>query len=209
MADVAEPWVDWTNENAGFPWYMDEDNIEKQAEGLRDSLDRALDTEGFTKDYPDLCLWEDHYLFVYGTLKSGYSNHRVINNKACKYLSECYTTDQHFVLKQTRGGIPAMIGTWGTTNKDAKAVKGELYLVKTPLIPKLDVFEQNGVIYKRLKLRFSVPYPAAKDEIVPAWTYVGIRSAWGSPGETLADSPAFTRTKDGKETPYYCYMGKE
>lgn len=208
MERDVDPWEDsWTEENGGFPWYMEDENIEEQAGKLQSALDTALDTEGFTKDYPDLNLFEDHYLFVYGTLKHGYSNHRVIDNKDCLFLADAISTDGHFVMKQTRGGIPVILGTWGTQATDAKHVKGELYLVKTPMLRKLDVFEQNNVIYKRLKLRFSVPVPAAKDEIVPAWAYVGMKNNWV--GESLGYCPYFTRVHEGKETKFYSYLGKE
>lgn len=208
MPDI-DPWEDiWTDEHGGFPWWMDPEAIDDQKEEIRPMLDKALDIESFTKDYPVLNLFEDHYIFVYGTLKYGYSNHRVINNKDCTFIADAFSTHAHFLLKQTRGGIPALLGTFGQTNKAAKHVKGELYLVKTKMLPALDAFEQNGVIYKRTKLLFSVPYPADKDELVPAWTYVGIKSAWESANETLDLCPSFTRTSQGLTKEYYSYMGK-
>lgn len=205
-----DPWEDmWPDPHGGFPWYMDEDSVDEQAARLIDPLDRALDTESFTKDMPDLSLWEDHYLFVYGTLKRNKSNHRVLDNKNCRYLADCYTADPHFVLKETRGGIPVALGLWGTNDKSAKRIKGELYLVKTSEIRKLDVFEQNGVIYKRLKMRLAIPRPKGTDELATGWMYLGLKHAWADSNESLVTCPSYDRKRKDKVEAFYTYTGKD
>lgn len=210
MIDDVAPWEDsWTEEHAGFPYYMDCDSIDEQKEAIATVLDKAADVASFTPDYPNLALWEDHYLFVYGTLKRTEGNHKVIDNKACKFLATSYTADPHFVMKQTRGGIPVALGSWGDTSAPNKQVKGELYLVKTPMIPKLDVFEQNGVLYRRLKIRITVPQVKAQDELVAAWMYVGVKGAWSDSNESLPVCPSFERVKGETKLPFYTYLGKE
>jgi len=203
----------WSDENQGFPWYMDVEYIDQQKADMAEKLDRALDLACTTKDYPELARWEDHYLFVYGTLKRNKSNHRVLQDKYVRYVADCYTTDAQYFLAQSRGGIPVLMGAWGKKDGTAKAVKGELYLVKTSKLIALDVFEQNDIIYKRIKIRVSVPIkPDLKsdpiDHVVPCWAYVGMKKAWSD--ETLSVCPSYERVQKstGKKEPFYTYIGK-
>ncbi len=209
MTDTA-PWDQdsWTQEHPGFPYYMFPEDVEEQKDQVEQALDNALDTQSFTPDYPSLALWDNHYLFVYGTLKRNQPNHKVLLNKECQFLAPAFTGDPHWILKQSRGGIPVALGAWNDDTKMAKNIKGEIWLVSTPMIKKLDVFEQNGAIYRRLKIRMAVPQPKGNDLHVPAWMYVGVKSAWSSGAEILSLSPSFEREKAGVKTPFYTFIDK-
>lgn len=78
-------------------------------------------------------------LFVYGTLKRGQRNHRLM--REARYLGEAVTAPQYTLLNL--GPFPGMI-TGGTT-----AVHGELYEVGPKLLARLDRHEGVPKFYIR------------------------------------------------------------
>lgn len=196
----------WDN---GYPWYMDEEDIERQAELLRDPLDKGLDTASFTPDAPVLYKQAEHYLLVYGTLKRNKMNHRLLNNEATAvFVADCFTANDHFVMRETKGGIPVVFSTFQEETKGAlgKQIKCELYLVRTKLLKALDIFEQNGVVYRRVKIAAAIPQED-KDIIVPAWTYIGLPRAFTGIVSGMKTSPSFTRRRKSGDKEFYTYIG--
>jgi gamma-glutamylcyclotransferase (GGCT)/AIG2-like uncharacterized protein YtfP len=194
----------WSEEHQGFPWYMEEEAVVDQKWEVTALAEKGLDRSDFTPDHALLCKQLEHYVFVYGTLKRGKVNNRVIDNKNCVYIADAFTTDKSFLLKETQGSIPVLLSTFGQNDqKDSKLVKGELWLMRTPQIPRLDQFEQNGILYKRIKTMVSV-----EQNRLPAWTYAGIKNAWSDTGShsSLKLCPHFKKSKD-PSVEYYTYVG--
>lgn len=194
----------WSEEHQGFPWYMEEDAVVDQKWEVESLAEKGVDRADFTPDHAFLCKQLEHYVFVYGTLKRSKANNRIIENKNCAYIADAFTVDKTFILKETTGNIPVLLSTWGHNDQSAsKQVKGELWLVRTPMISRLDQFEQNGVLYKRIKTMVAV-----ENERTPAWVYAGIRTAWSETGSnsSLRPCPHFKKSKD-PSVEYYTYVG--
>lgn len=190
----------WSDTHQGFPWYMDEGPMADQKEDLSKMLDGAWDRQHFTPDFPKLQRFAEHYVFVYGTLKKGKGNHQKINHGGCRYVADGFTHEKTFRMKETKGRIPVVLGTFGDKDQtDAHRISGELYLCDTDVIPDLDGFEQNGVLYRRTKLRIQ-----SGADLIPAWIYLGIKTAWH--GDSLTLCPQHVSKKDEKLT-YYSYAG--
>lgn len=65
--------------------------------------------------------------FVYGTLKKGFGNHRLLQHPSVEFLGE-HVTEPNFTMLSVHGHFPAVV-TVGDT-----PIKGELYLVKSNMI---------------------------------------------------------------------------
>jgi gamma-glutamylcyclotransferase (GGCT)/AIG2-like uncharacterized protein YtfP len=108
-------------------------------------------------------------LFFYGSLKRGYSNHRLIADQ--EYLGEAATEAGYRIIE---------IGQYGGMIRDEISplrIKGELWAVDAKCLAKLDEFESAEGSWVRL--------PVA----VPGWT--GVQSyCW------TGDVPAQVRSND-------------
>jgi gamma-glutamylcyclotransferase (GGCT)/AIG2-like uncharacterized protein YtfP len=192
----------WSEAHQGFPWYMDEEDIRDEKADVQKLVESSFKRAHFTPDFPKLNREAEHYIFVYGTLKRNKSNHRVIE-KNSRYVTTAFTADKSFIMKETKGGhIPVVLGTLGDKDQSQAArVQGEVYLVPTSMMERLDEFEQNGVLYRRAKLCVNT---ADKQRFI-AWTYLGIKTAWIN-DVNLGWAPKWTTKKD-KDFHYYCYAG--
>lgn len=145
---------------------------------------KKLDENGtYTRDIPLLNLYEDHYLFVYGTLKRGCSGSSIIlSNRKNRFCGIGVTVDNSFDLLINNHALPVVIEN---TNKERLLkVKGELWLIDVETLIKIDNMESNGFIYER-ELRQII----VGKESVLAWMYLGIPKFWRN--KELHDSPKF------------------
>jgi len=92
-------------------------------------------------------------VFVYGTLKRGRSNHRLMRGAR---LLGTHVTDPRFTLIDL-GGYP------GAVEGGETAVHGEVYRISTPLLARLDRLEDVPVEYTRQPI--ASPWG-------PAWMYL-------------------------------------
>lgn len=82
-----------------------------------------------------------HLVFVYGSLKRGFTNHRVIGYDA-RFIATTCTVSRKFKMVSL-GPFPAVYpnGKW--------AIEGELYEVDDITLESLDLLESNGYLYER------------------------------------------------------------
>jgi gamma-glutamylcyclotransferase (GGCT)/AIG2-like uncharacterized protein YtfP len=80
-----------------------------------------------------------HKVLVYGTLKKGFGNHRLLEN--AEYLGPAKTTPEYTML--STGGFPAVIKQGET------AITGELYAVTDEEFARLDSLEGYPRMYTR------------------------------------------------------------
>ena len=109
---------------------------------------------------------ENHYLFVYGTLKKGYGNHHIIQKT--KYIGDFISVDK-FDLSGC--GFPELY-----PNNNGKQVKGEIYELYEHDFISTDMLEGNGHFYQREIRRFW-----NNNKIIDAWIYIILQP--GSPIE--------------------------
>ena len=87
-------------------------------------------------------------IFVYGTLKSNYHNHYILENCNAKFLSNVITVEKYplFELKEP---FPYLQNNPGI----GEFVKGELYYVDNIFKEQIDYFEGVPTLYKNGKIK--------------------------------------------------------
>ena len=80
-------------------------------------------------------------LFVYGTLKRGFSNHDFLSGTDSKFLGKAQTTEP-FALYV--GNFPYV-----TSREPVCPIKGEVYMVDAETLSKIDELEEHPNWYKR------------------------------------------------------------
>ena len=82
-----------------------------------------------------------HYVFVYGSLKSGYGNHPLLVEGDAKFLGEAETAMRYKML--SLGGFP------GVVEGGDDSIKGEVYEVDDDTFRSLDFLEGYPSFYTR------------------------------------------------------------
>lgn len=129
--------------------------------------------------------------FVYGTLKQGYSNHRLLEQS--KFIGEAYTEDTFDMLNS---GFPVLV-----PNDNGWIVKGEIYEFSDhKTLDNLDALEGEGLMYDRKEIRVR----ADNGEPHTVCVYIGNPKYWGRSismrGKDITDAKYFVDT--GREPMY-------
>lgn len=103
-------------------------------------------------------------IFVYGTLKRGHSNHRLL--AGAKFLGEATLDGAHVLLD---AGFPVCV----KMPTGAGVVTGEVFEVTREQLIRLDQLESEGRMYHRRKRK--VTYAQGKGR---AWVYLGDKNYW-------------------------------
>ena len=85
-----------------------------------------------------------HKVFVYGSLKKGFGNHRFLEDS--KYLGEFVTVGSHYHMFSL-GSFPGVVRE--ITDVLSFDIHGELYEVDHDVFRSLDLLESNGSFYTR------------------------------------------------------------
>ena len=104
-------------------------------------------------------------VFVYGTLKHGHGNHRLL--KYSEYFCDATTAERYNFF--TLGYYPAVAKT-GNEDLDLYRVDGEIYKVDSHAMRLLDQLEGNGVLYQRQVREFDVSLNGEM-AVMNAWMY--------------------------------------
>ena len=110
-----------------------------------------------------------HRVFVYGTLKRGIHNHRLLEGS--DYIGEAYTID---TFRMYTTGFPVI---FHSEEPDAKAVFGEVYDVDDDTLKRLDQLEAEGSMYNREKVNV-ICVDAGKIIDANVGIYVGNSKYW-------------------------------
>lgn len=103
-------------------------------------------------------------VFVYGTLKRGYGNHRILKNS---FFHGVYQTEPNFSLYD--GVFPYAF------DKGGEEIRGELYDVDDETLHRLDMLEGVPYHYNRIKTWVSFIAGGGDDHSYEAYIYVGNR----------------------------------
>ena len=116
-------------------------------------------------------------VFVYGTLKSGYSNHYACLRDA-HFVGNATTSHRYTMIDV---GFPVLL-----TEGEGHVVHGEVYEVNTSTMERLDRLEGKGRMYDRVR-RYVRMDDGSKARV---YYYVGCANAWdarrGRPVEAKA-----------------------
>ena len=92
---------------------------------------------------PSINTWptpDPNYVFVYGSLKRGFGNHRLVEDST--FVGSAMTLDKSYEMV-SMGGFPGVID--GKSNR----IQGELYEIDDKVFKLLDRLESNGSFYER------------------------------------------------------------
>ena len=139
--------------------------------------DELLDRWEHTPDFHNLKLQRYHPVFVYGTLKQGEKNHRLL--KDCPYLGIGESVTPCFQMRSYAGMFPILKSE---TRKDkmqyCEYVLGEVYAVPPERILHIDKLEDNGYMFQRELKHVWLPdqsFQGTKGMVKPsikAWMYL-------------------------------------
>jgi gamma-glutamylcyclotransferase (GGCT)/AIG2-like uncharacterized protein YtfP len=89
----------------------------------------------------------EHLVFVYGSLKRGFGNHRMLGHDSV-LIAKTQTKDKAFHMNSL-GAFPAVLrgGNY--------SIEGELYKVSDDTLQTLDYLEGNGSLYQRELVKLS------------------------------------------------------
>ena len=104
--------------------------------------------------------------FVYGTLKNGYRNHRLLENSKFVGNGEI----KGFALYDL-GSFPAIVDS----ENPEEIILGELYEIDEPTLASLDHLESEGHLYKRRLVNVAVD-----GNELDAYVYVFLRDLRGA-----------------------------
>lgn len=104
----------------------------------------------------------NHHLFVYGTLKKGNGNHRLLER--AQFLGNAISADKHYLLH----GL-ALLEFPGAKRDFLAPIKGELYIVPTASEwQRLDRLEGHPRVWRRM-IR---PFVTEAGREFDAWVYI-------------------------------------
>jgi gamma-glutamylaminecyclotransferase len=174
----------WTNEIG--PWMFPGQVMDAWGK----KIERMLNLSSIsTFDVPELSKFNEHFVFVYGTLKKNGGNNYLLKDN--KYVGRAWTRLKCFVMMD--GSAPAVLTD---TTDEKKAIQGEIYSVPVSKLKDLDRFESNGLLYKRRR----VILDTEQGDEIKAWMYFGMEGVFPRTG---AKCPHFIRSKN--KLPYYTF----
>jgi gamma-glutamylcyclotransferase (GGCT)/AIG2-like uncharacterized protein YtfP len=127
-----------------------------------------------------------HQVFVYGTLKRGFRNHRLL--VSCALLGGGATVPTYKMIETS---FPVIM-----PDRNGKPVAGEIYSVDDETLERLDQLEKEGSSYDRKLI--DVISPLAGGERLPgkAFIYVGREDRFG---EAFARGPLYEAVNERGE----------
>ena len=125
-----------------------------------------------------------HRVFVYGTLKSGFPNHYLL--EGCEFFGRAVTVPTY---KMIENGFPVII-----PDPDGRRLAGEIYVVDDETLARLDRLEREGSSYDRKLIDVTL----ASGEQLPtrAFIYVGREDRFG---DAFARVPLYANVNERGE----------
>lgn len=152
-----------------------------------------------TYDLPHLNLYDEHPVFLYGTLKSNFPRNVVCD--AGTMICEASTTEKMMMFKRAVGeGYPVIFNDLQNPlpkpcEPYVATVKGELWHVPTDVLVEMDSIEGNPTVYQRIPLEIQLmskpvtPSEYQLFQVVKAWGYVGNKDFWREDADTSRITP--------------------
>ena len=107
------------------------------------------------------------HVFVYGTLRRGGTNHRLLAELGGQFVSEVRTRVGRTLVDL--GPYPALLPLDVVRDASASPVHGELFAVEPAALVPLDAFEGCPTLYFRERVALADGHRSGAHE---AWTYV-------------------------------------
>lgn len=92
-----------------------------------------------------------YYVFVYGSLRKGLSNHHFLDNS--EYIGDFVSEKQFHLMTYKNFNFPYLLDDLGI-DRPKSNIKGEIYKINDITLKKLDNLESNSIVYQRKKYKF-------------------------------------------------------
>lgn len=146
---------------------------------FKDICDEARTQSSKTWDAPFLYRKKNHLVLLYGQQRLGFPEHEEIKFNV-QYVGQAVTHSQNFVMYNKRQGDASYpVALRELFSAERGAIRGDLFLVKTPVMFDLDDIYANGVHYTRVKVPVVQPFQFERtDKIISEWKFHTDRQAW-------------------------------
>ncbi|MCF6340013.1 MAG: gamma-glutamylcyclotransferase [Sulfurimonas sp.] len=122
---------------------ISKDTIRKYLHRLHDRGLISIEKRGYFKKIEPF----NEFLFVYGSLKKGFDNHKLLD-KYAKRVGKASTVGKFAMYEDSFGNYPYLV------KEPITKVMGELYEIKRKeLLDKIDAFEGAPAYYQRKKIK--------------------------------------------------------
>jgi gamma-glutamylaminecyclotransferase len=115
-----------------------------------------------------------HRVFVYGTLKSGFWNHYLL--EGCEFFGGAGTVPTYKMIenKMIENGFPVIM-----PDPEGKPIAGEIYTVDDETLARLDQLEREGSSYDRKLIDVTLPLASGERLPTKAFIYIGREDRFG------------------------------
>jgi gamma-glutamylcyclotransferase (GGCT)/AIG2-like uncharacterized protein YtfP len=115
-----------------------------------------------------------HRVFVYGTLKSGFWNHYLL--EGCEFFGRAATVPAYKMIenKMIENSFPVIM-----PDPEGKPVIGEIYTVDDETLARLDQLEREGSSYDRKLIDVTLRLASGERLPTKAFIYIGRESRFG------------------------------
>ena len=127
-----------------------------------------------------------HRVFVYGTLKSGFQNHYLLNG--CELLGAASTVPTY---KMIENGFPVIM-----PDPEGTPLAGEIYTVDVDTLARLDEQEREGTSYDRKLIDAILSLASGERLPTKAFIYLGREDRFG---KAFARGPLYETVNDRGE----------
>jgi gamma-glutamylaminecyclotransferase len=127
-----------------------------------------------------------HKVFVYGTLKSGFRNHYLL--EGCEYFGRAVTMPTYRMIEN---GFPVIM-----PDPDGRPLAGEIYIVDDETLARLDQLEREGSSYDRKLIDVTLSLAGGERLPTKAFIYVGREDRFG---KAFARAPLYANVNERGE----------
>lgn len=183
-----------------YAHYNEDHSIWSSLDNLKSEISEIVERGHYTPDFPKLNELSHQYIFVYGTLKHGYRNHKLLHDQdlvGCGYTDQ----DRFFLAKEKQAKFP--IALFDNREHVRARLYGEIYKVQPEVILDLDNLESNGILFKRFPLLINYFQKIGGPYTLRCWVYIGIKDYWASRIDRL--SACRRATPNNADTPYWIF----
>lgn len=164
-------------------------SVSKKEKSLDQFLTDRKKAAYFTDDVMDLNVWRNHLVFVYGTLRRGFSRNAIMEG-SCEFQNYGFTERDDLCMRYAKGaGFPGVFMARDGSPESGR-IFGEIWKVPTDYMIYLDQIEQNGILFDRVETDIMCASPMNPDtdksfRVQGCWLYYG--------SEYLEKQTAFTK----------------
>lgn len=177
-------------------------------------MQSTVDDNYYTMDGPELYKKKFHYIFVYGTLKKGFSRHSALTGHKAEAIGPATTVGKSYIMYRTGNKYTYPVILHSIEPTAFGHISGEVWKVPTKALFDLDFIESNGEMYDRTEVPVEVLLGRQRKPVkMMAWMYIGRNDFWRDPHPDKSNRPKLvpcdllTRNQDATHK-YYTFMRK-